>query len=101
MVKKITEADMENSIVLLGLKGQQLMERLIETNKRLKAINKSGQEMDGNTSTNEEEDFIFAMKKEMPEVFENIETTLALLKEIDRIVSELKQTTDADKMQIL
>ena len=29
--------------------------------------------MDGNTSNNEEEDFIMALKNEMPEVFENIE----------------------------
>jgi hypothetical protein len=32
--------------------------------------------MDGNSSSKEEEDFISAMKNEMPEVFENIETTL-------------------------
>lgn len=67
-----------------------MMETLTETTKRLKMINKSGEEMDGNTSTNEEGEFIDAMKKEMPEVFENIETTLVLLKEIDCIVAELK-----------
>jgi len=42
--------------------------------------------MDGNTSNNEEEEFISAMKNEMPEVYENIETTLDLLKEIEKLV---------------
>jgi len=57
--------------------------------------------MDGNTSNNEEEEFIDAMKKEMPEVFENIDSTHALLMEIDSIVTELQQTSDVDKMMVL
>jgi hypothetical protein len=46
--------------------------------------------MDGNTSHNEEEEFILALKNEMPEVFENIETTLNLLKDTEKLVSEVK-----------
>ena len=48
--------------------------------------------MDGNTSNNEEEEFIHALKNEMPEVFENIETTLNLLKDTEKLVGEVKQT---------
>ena len=53
--------------------------------------------MDGNTSNKEEEEFISAMKNEMPEVFENIETTLELLREIEKLVQEVKQTLDTNK----
>jgi len=57
--------------------------------------------MDGNTSNNEEEEFINALKNEMPEVSENIDTTLKLLKEIEKIVVEVKQTLNTDKMMDL
>jgi hypothetical protein len=97
-LRKLTEKDMENSIELLGLKGQQLNERLTLAEKKLKRISKSGEEMDGNTSNNEEEEFIFALKKEMPEVFENIQTTFALLGEIDRLVTEVKYSKDSEIM---
>jgi hypothetical protein len=50
----------------------------------------SGEEMDGNTSNNEEEEFIYALKNEMPEVFENIEVTMEMLVEIDGLVVEVK-----------
>ena len=53
--------------------------------------------MDGNTSNKEEEDFISALANEMPEVFENIETTLELLKEIEKLVQDVKQTLDTEK----
>ena len=33
----------------------------------------------------------------MPEVFENIETTLELLKEIQKLVQDVKQTLDTEK----
>jgi hypothetical protein len=33
----------------------------------------------------------------MPEVFANIETTLDLLKEIEKLVQEVKQTLDIEK----
>ena len=57
--------------------------------------------MEGNTSNNEEEEFIFALKNEMPEVSENINTTLNLLKEIEKIVTEVKSTLNTDKMMDL
>jgi hypothetical protein len=74
--KKITEADLENSTDLLSLKAEDLSERLNEAKTNLLKIETAGNEMDGNSSSKEEEDFISAMKNEMPEVFENIETTL-------------------------
>lgn len=57
--------------------------------------------MDGNTSTTEEEEFIYALKKEMPEVFENIEVTLNLLNDIDKLVKELKVKPDVAQVETL
>lgn len=101
VVKKLTELDMENSLDLLSLKAQELRQRLQESHANLKKISNSGVEMDGNTSNNEEEEFINALKNEMPEVSENIDTTLKLLKEIEKIVVEVKQTLNTDKMMDL
>jgi len=57
--------------------------------------------MDGNTSNNEEKEFISALKVEMPEVFENIETTVNLLKDIEKLVGVVKQTMSIEKMSDL
>ena len=46
--------------------------------------------MDGNTSNAEEDEFITALTNEMPEVFENIETTLSLLKDTEKLVGDVK-----------
>jgi hypothetical protein len=75
---------------LLGNKAQELRERLTESKTHLEKITKAGEEMDGNTSGKEEIEFIDALKVEMPEVFENIETTLGMLKEIEKLVGEVK-----------
>ena len=57
--------------------------------------------MDGNTSTNEEEEFIQALKNEMPEVLDNIETNLGLLVEIEKLVPDVKQSMSLEKMNDL
>lgn len=98
---KMTEADIENSTDLLSLKAQDLRDRLQVSKTHLKKIQKSGEEMDGNTSTGEEEDFIQALKNEMPEVLDNIETNLGLLKDIERLVKDVKQTMSKEKMDDL
>jgi cob(I)alamin adenosyltransferase len=54
--------------------------------------------MDGNCSNNEEEEFIHALKNEMPEVFENIETTLTMLKDIDKLIFDVKASLSVEKM---
>ena len=57
--------------------------------------------MDGNTSTNEEEEFIQALKNEMPELLDNIETNLGLLVEIEKLVPDVKQSMSLEKMNDL
>ena len=58
ITKILTEQDMENSIDLLQGKAHELRERLEIAKGHLKKITKSGEEMDGNVSNNEEEEFI-------------------------------------------
>lgn len=101
VTRSLTEQDMENSIELLGLKSVELYDRLVSSRSQLKLIAKSGEEMDGNTSNGEEEEFISALTHEMPEVFENIENTLTLLAEVEKLVTEVKQTLNITKYEEL
>lgn len=64
---------MENATKLLDVKNKKLRDRLTNARKELQKINTCGNLMDGNTSLNEEEEFIDALGDEMPEVFKNIE----------------------------
>ena len=101
LMKKLTEQDMENSTDLLLLNIKELRNRLEEAKKHIQKITKTGNEMDGNTSCAEEDDFIVAMKKEMPEFLDNIETTFKLLDESEKLGVEVKQTLDSSKMSQL
>ena len=66
VVRSLTEQNMESSINILTAKAVDLKEQLLAAKKQLKCISKTAEEMDGNTSNNEEEEFIFALKDEMP-----------------------------------
>ena len=57
--------------------------------------------MDGNTSSNEEKEFCFALQNDMPDVFNGNQITFDLLAEIEKLVSDLKQALDSDKMSLL
>ena len=48
--------------------------------------------MDGNTSHNEEEEFIDALGDEMPEVFKNIEGNFDQLDKVDEMITSIKET---------
>jgi len=45
--------------------------------------------MDGNCSRNEEEEFIEALKDEMPEVFKNIDGNFDQITKVDQIIIEI------------
>jgi len=57
--------------------------------------------MDGNCTHNEEEEFIDALKDEMPEVFRNIENNFAQLDNIDDLIAKVRATKDIETMQML
>ena len=92
---------MANAIKLLEKKSVKLRERLEGAQTELKKIDDCGEDMDGNTSHNEEEEFIDALKDEMPEVFKNIDANFDQLDKIDDLIVEVKNTNNIDKMQEL
>jgi hypothetical protein len=89
---KLIAQDMENAAKLLGQKAENLRNRLEIAQGELKKISKCGVEMDGNTSHNEEEEFIDALKEEMPEVFKNIEGNFDQLDKIKLMIVEVLKT---------
>ena len=78
--------DIENASRLLGVKNHKLRERLEIAHTELKKINNCGEEMDGNCSRNEEEEFIEALKDEMPDVFSNITSNIEQIDKIDNLI---------------
>lgn len=95
---KLIQQDMANATVLLSKKALKLRERLTAAQAGLKKIAKCGDEMDGNTTHNEEDEFIDALRDEMPEVFKNIEVNFEQIDAIDALLTEVVQTKDVDKM---
>jgi hypothetical protein len=57
--------------------------------------------MDGNASNNEEDEFIDALKDEMPEVFKNIDFNFDQLDDIEKLLQEVITYRDVDKMHVL
>jgi len=57
--------------------------------------------MDGNTTHNEEDEFIDALKDEMPEVFKNIDMNFEQIDEIDIILKSVAKTKNIEKMSHL
>lgn len=80
---KLIIQDIENATKLLEVKNKKLRERLEIAKTELSKINKCGDEMDGNCSRNEEEEFIEALKDEMPEVFKNIDGNFEQIDKVD------------------
>lgn len=57
--------------------------------------------MDGNTTHNEEDEFIDALKDEMPEVFKNIDANFAQIDGIDVLLQQVIETRSIEKMSQL
>ena len=93
--------DMENAIKILNKKIAKLRERLTATKNMLLKLNKAGDDMDGNTTMNEEDEFIDALKDEMPEVFKNIEQNYEQIDNLEYLLKEVIQTQNIDKMKVL
>jgi len=57
--------------------------------------------MDGNTTHNEEDEFIDALKDEMPEVFKNIDANFGQIDGIDVLLQQVIETRSIEKMSQL
>lgn len=89
---------MENATRLLRKKSHSLRERLNAAKADLTKISATGIEMEGNTTHNEEDEFIDALKDEMPQVFKNIDANFILIDKVDRLMDEVMATKNVDKM---
>lgn len=78
-----------------------MRERLIAAQKGLKKISNCGEEMDGNTTHNEEDEFIDALKDEMPDVFKNIDLNFEQIDGIDVLLKQVIDTRNIEKMALL
>lgn len=57
--------------------------------------------MDGNTTHNEEDEFIDALKDEMPDVFKNIDLNFEQIDGIDILLKQVIETRNIEKMALL
>lgn len=92
---------MDNATKILKKKIAKLRERLTQTKGELQKISYCGDEMEGNTTVNEEDEFIDALKDEMPEVFKNIEANFDQLDGLEFLLKEVIETQNIDKMKQL
>jgi len=98
---KLIQQDMANATKLLGKKAGALKDRLQIAESELKKISETGDKMEGNTSMNEEEEFLDALKEEMPEVFKNIEGNFKQLDQIDDLIEKVEKNKNIEDMQEL
>ena len=97
---KLILQDMDNATVLINKKAHQLRERLTVARKALEKIQNCGEEMDGNTSAAEEEEFVETLKTEMPDVFQNIGQNFEQIDGIDDLIKQVTATKDIEKMKL-
>ena len=90
--------DFKNAVKLLEVKSGKQRIRLETARAELVKINTCGTQMDGNTSHNEEEEFIDALGDEMPEVFKNIDGNFDKLDNIDLMLEQVKQSQNIEQM---
>jgi hypothetical protein len=84
---KLTQQDIHNATKLLAKKSNKLRERLTAAKDMFEKITDCGNQMDGNTSTNEEEDFVEMLKDQMPEIFGNIDENFKQIDGIDQLLN--------------
>ena len=90
--------DLSNACLILRQKAGKLRKRLTASNNQIKQMNESGNEMDGNTSTTEEDEFIEAMTQEMPNVYKNIDSNFKMLAEFEEAIGAIEKNRDPNEL---
>ena len=54
--------------------------------------------MDGNTTQNEEDEYIETLREEMPQVFKNVDENFSLIDKVDQLLDEVIKTKNINKM---
>jgi hypothetical protein len=84
--------DMDNALALLDRRGNKLGDRIKAIRNLCGKIDKTGKELDGNTSTEEEREFIDAMSEEMPIVLANLNKKEQELIALMQALKDLKKS---------
>lgn len=79
--KEIIQADLKNGSQILEKKAAQLFDRLNMVKGSLHKIDKCTEGQDGNYSNDEEEEFIDALREEIPEVYEGVNANFKNIEE--------------------
>jgi hypothetical protein len=91
---ELIKQDIVNATNLLTRKAEKMRERLAAAKEKLGQIQGCGETMDGNTSHIDEEEFIEALKDEMPSVFTKIEGNLRQIDKIENLIQKVRETKD-------
>lgn len=82
-------------------KANQLLDRLKTCKGQMKKIDECTQDMDGNNSNEEEDDFIEAIREEMPDVFKQINSNFGSLDGFLENIKKVKSNpTHADLQKL-
>ena len=92
---------MENAVTLLKSKAYKLRERLKIAQEGLTKINNAGNEMDGNTTIQDEDELINKLKEKMPSILRNTDEDFEALDAIDNLIIEIIQTKNVEKISQL
>jgi len=90
--------DLDNAQKIFTRKAGKLRERLAVAENQIMQINNAGQEMDGNASNDEEDEFIDALKEEMPGVFSNIKANFVLLEAFEKDSIKLSENRNKEEL---
>ena len=93
--------DCDNALKLMKKKLDTVKERLTDYKKQLDQICASGKDMDGNTSNQDEDEFIGALDDEMPGVFDNMDKNFKQLEVLYARYNQLLKKTDPAKVKQL
>lgn len=93
--------DMNNATSLITQQSTTLKQRLKRAHEELQKISSCGDEMEGNASHNDEEEFVKALQDEMPDVYRNIDHYYDLLDAIEDMTEEVLKSKSLETMHKL
>ena len=79
----------------------KLKERNQISKNKLNQIDTASREMDGNTTSKEEEELVGALKEEMPDFFENVETNFDQITSVNQMIKQSMGKSEAKNIKDL
>lgn len=94
----LIKQDLDNAVKLLGRKAEKLKDRIAYTRNLCSKIDKVGDELDGNTSNNDENEFIEAINDEMPSILGKLSEDEQQLDDILKKLAILEKSKNPDEL---